>query len=77
MSITKEDITKVKGKGFLQNRGTECFSGRVVSIGGKFSAHQLKVIAECAEKFGNGNTYINPGTITLPKEDWNRYSPGL
>ena len=55
MSITKEDITKVKGKGFLQNRGTECFSGRVVSIGGKFSAHQLKVIAECAEKFGNGN----------------------
>ena len=52
MSISKEDITKVKGKGFLQNRGTECFSGRVVSIGGKFSAHQLKVIAECAEKFG-------------------------
>ena len=22
-----------------------------------------------AEKFGNGNTYINPGSITLPKED--------
>ena len=25
-----------------------------------------------AEKFGDENTYINPGSITLPKEDWPR-----
>ena len=55
MSVTKEQIMSVKGRGFLLNRGTECFSGRLVSIGGVFSADDLKVVAECAEKFGNGN----------------------
>ena len=44
----------VKGRGFLQNRGTECFSGRVVSIGGIFTPAALRAIADCAEKFGNG-----------------------
>jgi len=54
MSITKEDIISVKGRGFLLNRGTECFSGRVVSIGGVFSPDQLRALGDCAEKFGNG-----------------------
>ena len=54
MAITKEEITSVKGRGFLQNRGTECFSGRVVSIGGVFSPSELYALAECAEKFGSG-----------------------
>ena len=54
MSISKEQITAVKGRGFLLNRGTECFSGRVVSIGGVFSPDELRALAECSEKFGNG-----------------------
>ena len=54
MAITKEQIMNVKGRGFLQNRGTECFSGRLVSIGGVFDASALRTIAECAEKFGSG-----------------------
>lgn len=54
MSISKDDITRVKGRGFLLNRGTECFSGRVVPVAGAFSAADLKSIAECAEKFGSG-----------------------
>ena len=33
MAISKEDIVRVKGRGFLINRGTECFSGRVVPAG--------------------------------------------
>jgi len=54
MAITKDEITRVKGRGFLQNRGTECFSGRIVSIGGVFSAEALCALGECAEKFGSG-----------------------
>ena len=54
MALTKEQITEVKGRGFLLNRGTECFSGRVVSIGGVFSADALRALAECAERFGEG-----------------------
>ena len=38
----------------MRNRGTDCFSGRVVSIGGVFDAEALRALADCAEKFGNG-----------------------
>lgn len=54
MGVTKEQIMSVKGRGFLRNRGTDCFSGRVVSVGGLFTPEKLHAIAECAEKFGNG-----------------------
>ena len=54
MNITKEDVMSVKGRGFLRNRGTDCFSGRVVSVAGIYSADALSVIAECAQKFGSG-----------------------
>lgn len=54
MAITKEQIMSVKGRGFLRNRGTECFSGRVVAVGGLFTPDALRAIADCAEKFGSG-----------------------
>ncbi len=52
--VKPADIARVKGMGFLLNRGTDSFSGRVVPAGGIFTAEQLSTIAECAEKFGNG-----------------------
>ena len=52
--LTNEQIMSVKGRGFLRNRGTDCFSGRVVTVAGQFSPAQLHAIADCAERFGNG-----------------------
>lgn len=52
--LTNEQITNVKGMGFLLNRGTENFSGRIVPAGSVFTAEQLKTVSEIAEKFGNG-----------------------
>ena len=52
--LTKEQILSVKARGFLRNRGTECFSGRVVTVAGLFTPAELHSIAECAEKFGSG-----------------------
>ena len=52
--LTNEQITSVKARGFLRNRGTDCFSGRVVTIAGIFTPNELHTIAECSEKFGNG-----------------------
>lgn len=52
--LTSAQIAEVKGQGFLINRGTQLFSGRIVPAGGVFSAKQLKVISDVAEKFGNG-----------------------
>lgn len=52
--ISSEQIASVKARGFLRNRGTECFSGRVVTVAGVFSPDELRAIAECAERFGTG-----------------------
>ena len=52
--LTNEQITSVKGRGFLRNRGTDCFSGRIVTVAGLFTPDQLHAIAECSEKYGNG-----------------------
>ena len=41
--------------GFLNNRGTDLFSARVLTINGKVTAAQHRCMAEAAEKFGNGN----------------------
>lgn len=52
--LTKEQVASVKARGFLRNRGTDCFSGRIVAIAGVFSPSDLHAIADCAEKFGSG-----------------------
>ncbi len=52
--LSQADIGRVKGMGFLQNRGTECFSGRALAPGTVFTAQQLKAVAECAERYGSG-----------------------
>lgn len=52
--LSNEQIMSVKARGFLRNRGTDCFSGRVVTVAGVFSPAELHAIAECAERFGNG-----------------------
>ena len=52
--MTKDDITKVKAQGFLLNRGTQKFNGRVIPEGCVFTAKQLAAVAECAEQFGDG-----------------------
>ena len=54
MSLSKDVIAHRKDCGFLLNRGTDSFSGRVVSPGGVYTAEDLMHIAECAKKYGNG-----------------------
>ena len=48
------DIAAVKAQGFLINRGTELFSGRIVAPGTVFTAEDFKNMAELAATFGNG-----------------------
>lgn len=52
--LKSEQIASVKGRGFLLNRGTESFSGRIVAPGAVFTARDLMTISEVSEKFGNG-----------------------
>lgn len=65
--LTNEQITSVKGKGFLWNRDTEFFSGRVLTGNGTLTAEDLIAVAECAKKFGNGTTaFTSRLTVELP-----------
>jgi dissimilatory sulfite reductase (desulfoviridin) alpha/beta subunit len=55
LKVTPEQEKEVKALGFLRNRGTDNFNGRIITVNGKITAAQQKCIAEAAEKYGNGN----------------------
>ena len=48
-------MKRVKALGFLNNKGTDLFNGRVITVNGKITADQAAVVAEAAKKFGNGD----------------------
>ena len=54
LTVSPEDEKRVKGWGFLSNKGTDNFSARIITVNGKITAAQQRHIAEAAEKFGNG-----------------------
>ena len=54
-TINPLEIKKVKALGFLNNKGTDLFNGRIITRNGKITAEQTAVIAEAAKKFGNGD----------------------
>lgn len=53
-TISKEEVTRVKALGFLNNKDTDYFNGRVITRNGKITARELMCIANAAEKFGSG-----------------------
>ncbi len=64
--IPAEEITRVKGLGFLWDKTTpDCFNGRVITRNGKMPAKEMAAIAEAAEKFGNGEVTM---TVRLTAE---------
>lgn len=52
--LTAEDVLSVKKKGFLRNRGTDLFSGRIVGNGTVFTAENFEDMSYIAANFGNG-----------------------
>ncbi|MCF0105945.1 MAG: 4Fe-4S binding protein [Holdemanella sp.] len=67
MSISPENIKRVKGMGFLHNKGTDCFNGRVITVNGKITADQAIAIAEAAKKYGSGAVeYTTRLTVEIP-----------
>ena len=52
--LSADEIKRVKGLGFLQQRGTRRFNGRVITRNGKITAQEMQRIAEAAQKFGTG-----------------------
>lgn len=72
MALSKNDVQSVKGQGFLRNRGTDCFSGRIVPEGAVFTAADLDAVSQCARQFGNGKiaftTRLTAEIVGIPFE---------
>lgn len=55
LTVSREDEKRVKELGFFRNKGTDNFSGRVITVNGKLTADRHIAIGEAAKRFGNGN----------------------
>ncbi len=77
MALLEQDIKRVKGLGFLLNRGTEEFSGRIITENGILTAKQMQCLSEAAEKFGNGNITFTTSrlTVELPGISYDNIDP--
>ena len=68
LTISKEEEQRLKGLGFLNNKGTDNFSARVITVNGKVTVAQHRCLADAAEKFGNGNlTFTTRLTVEVRK----------
>nr|WP_122012226.1 4Fe-4S binding protein [Maliibacterium massiliense] len=67
MAISPQDRARVKGEGFLTNRGTDLFSARIITENGVLSAAQLRNLSEVAQNYGNGQVaFTSRLTVELP-----------
>lgn len=54
-SVSNEEVTRVKGLGFLRDKTTEdCFHCRVITGNGKIGMREMIAINEAARRFGSG-----------------------
>ena len=53
--LSQDDIKNVKGQGFLINRGTEMFSGRVLPGNGVFTAKEMRQLFLMRWDFAGSN----------------------
>lgn len=73
LTVSAADEKRVKGMGFLNNKGTDNFNGRIITVNGKITAAQQKCIAEAAEKFGNGEVVFTTRlTVEVPGIPYDR-----
>jgi dissimilatory sulfite reductase (desulfoviridin) alpha/beta subunit len=54
LTVSAADEKRVKALGFLSNKGTDNFSGRIITVNGKITAAQNKCLSEASQLFGNG-----------------------
>jgi dissimilatory sulfite reductase (desulfoviridin) alpha/beta subunit len=64
-TISAADIKRVKGMGFLNNKGTDLFNGRILTVNGKITPDQMAVIAEAAKKFGTEVEFTTRLTVEV------------
>nr|WP_288555013.1 4Fe-4S binding protein [uncultured Mediterraneibacter sp.] len=78
LTITPAEVTRLKGLGFLNNKGTDNFSARVLTVNGKITARQMNAITNAAETFGNGIlTFTTRQTVEVQGIPYENIEPFL
>ena len=54
VTVSKSEIERLKGLGFLHNKGTDNFSARIITGNGRITAAQAATIAQAADIYGDG-----------------------
>ena len=66
-AVTEEENKRLKGLGFLNNKGTDCFSARIITGNGRITSDQLRKLADAADKYGDGNVVCTTRlTVEMP-----------
>lgn len=76
-TVSPEDVTRVKGLGFLRDKNTpDCFNGRVITRNGKITAEESIAIAEAARRFGSGEIAMTSRlTVEIQKVPFENIAP--
>lgn len=73
LTVSAADEKRVKGMGFLSNKGTDNFNARIITVNGKITAAQQRCIADAAEKFGSGEVeFTTRLTVEVPGIPYDR-----
>ncbi len=54
-TISPQEVKRLKGLGFINNKGTDCFSARVITVNGRLNTRQLTLLAQAADAYGDGH----------------------
>ncbi|MBE5997170.1 MAG: (4Fe-4S)-binding protein [Lachnospiraceae bacterium] len=54
-TISPEEVKRLKGLGFLNNKNTDNFSARVITVNGRVTSDTLRVLADAADAYGDGH----------------------
>lgn len=55
LTVSADELKRLKGLGFLNNKGTDNFSARVITVNGRLTSEKMILLAKAAELFGDGH----------------------
>jgi len=66
-AISTDEMNRLKGLGFLNNKGTDCFSARIITGNGRVTSEQLRKLADIADQYGAGTVVCTTRlTVEMP-----------
>ena len=65
------DYATLKKGGFMRQKQKNNFSLRLAVVGGNLTAENLKIIAEVADKYGDGHVHLTSFPFAVPASKLN------